>query len=144
MNEGYMALMVSILRKVTVEQAFMILDGKNPSTKIKPRTWTQADFREIEQYRSQGYSWNDIGEMFGVAGNTVNTAYKRYVRNGYKVADKAGKPSKYTESDFREVKRLRSEGVTWKEIAKKYGVKSSTIFTIYHNHLMKEGDCNVM
>lgn len=82
MNEGYLALLIAIFRKVTTEQAFLILDGKNPKAKINNHKWTDSDFEEIAGYREEGVSWRLIGEMFGMRGMTIQTAYKRHLAKG--------------------------------------------------------------
>ncbi|MGN0694542.1 MAG: hypothetical protein ACI4LK_06510 [Lentihominibacter sp.] len=76
MNEGYVALLIAIFREITPEQAFMVLDGKNPKAKVNNHKWTDSEFEEIAIYREEGVSWRRIGEMFGMRGMTVHTAYK--------------------------------------------------------------------
>lgn len=79
MNEGYLALLISIFRKFTAEQAFMALDGKNPKVKINRHKWTAEEFEEIGRYREEGLKWKEIGELFGMRGKSIQTTYQRYV-----------------------------------------------------------------
>lgn len=72
MNEGYLALLISIFRKTTPDDAFRILDGK-PAR----RAWTAAELCEIKDLRENGATWAEIGEMYGVA---AATAQKRFIR----------------------------------------------------------------
>lgn len=72
MNEGYLALLISIFRKTTPDDAFRILAGK-PAR----RAWTAAELCEIKGLRENGTTWAEIGEMYGVA---PATAQKRFIR----------------------------------------------------------------
>lgn len=45
MDDGYMALLVAILKNCTTERAFMFLDGK------KNHRWTSEELEDIERYR---------------------------------------------------------------------------------------------
>ena len=69
MNEGYMALTVCILRNVTPEEAFKMLEGK------KYRKWTADDVYKIAMMRNLGTKWREIGKVYGV---TAQVAYKMY------------------------------------------------------------------
>lgn len=71
MNEGYMALTICILRNVTPEVAFKMLQGKHYIN----RKWTAYDVEEIEIMRSNGMTWREIGNAYGVE---AQVAYKRY------------------------------------------------------------------
>lgn len=79
MNEGYLALLISIFREVTPDKAFMALDGKNPKAKINRHKWTAEEFEEIGRYREEGLKWKKIGELFGMRGKSIQTTYQRYV-----------------------------------------------------------------
>ena len=76
MNEGYMALTVSILRNVTPEAAFKMLEGN------KYRKWTADDVPEIEMMRQSGMTWHKIGRAYGV---TEQVAYKMYYYHKKKI-----------------------------------------------------------
>ena len=73
MNEGYIALLISIFRKTTPDDAFRILAGK-PAR----RAWTDAELREVKALKDNGATWAEIGEMYGVA---AQTAQKRVIRS---------------------------------------------------------------
>ena len=79
MNEGYLALLVSIFREVTPEKAFRALEGKMPRVKVNRHKWTAEEFEEIGKYREEGLKWKEIGELYGMRGKTIQTAYTRYV-----------------------------------------------------------------
>ena len=69
MNEGYMALTVSILRNVTPEVAFKMLQGD------KYRKWTANDVPEIEMMRQSGMTWREIGRNYGVTEQAACSMY---------------------------------------------------------------------
>lgn len=79
MNEGYLALLISIFREVTPEKAFMALDGKSLDQKINRHKWTAEEFEKIGRYREEGLKWKEIGELYGMRDKTIQTAYQRYV-----------------------------------------------------------------
>ena len=78
MNEGYMALTVCILRNVTPEVAFKMLQGKHYIN----RKWTAYDIEEIEIMRSNGMTWREIGNAYGVE---AQVAYKMYYYHKKKI-----------------------------------------------------------
>ena len=79
MNEGYMALTVSILRNVTPEVAFKMLEGS------KYRKWTANDVHEIEMMRQSGMTWREIGRVYGV---TEQVACRMYYYHKKKIESK--------------------------------------------------------
>ncbi|MGN0695051.1 MAG: hypothetical protein ACI4LK_09125 [Lentihominibacter sp.] len=68
--EGWIALCISILRCAPQEVAFEMID--NPKTQ---RRWTQEDVLEIRELRALGYTWEKIGNMFGLSTSGVRTRY---------------------------------------------------------------------
>lgn len=75
MHEGYMALLVAILKNCTPEKAWMLLDGKNVN-----RKWTRNDIDQIEEYRAEGMIWQDIADIFGTHSETVHNVYRYWKR----------------------------------------------------------------
>ena len=71
MNEGYMALTVCILRNVTPEVAFKMLQGK----RYINRKWTSYDIEEIEIMRDNGMTWREIGNTYSVEAQDVCKMY---------------------------------------------------------------------
>lgn len=69
MNEGYMALAVCILRNVTPERAFRILDGDKRC--VERRHWTLEDINEIECLRTKGMTWKQIAQMYNTTKNNI-------------------------------------------------------------------------
>lgn len=70
-SEGYLALCVSILRKVPPEKAFRLLGNdrhcKNKELKQRKR-WEIAEIIQMDIMRKSGDGWNDIGKSFGISG----------------------------------------------------------------------------
>lgn len=59
MTEGYAALYLSIIKGVSPEIAFKLLD--NPRVNKK---WTPEDIKCTEEMREKGIGWNEIAESF--------------------------------------------------------------------------------
>lgn len=73
MDEGYMALVISILRNVSPDTAFRMLNGEERW--YERRHWTAEDVEEIEALRESGMTWRMIGNTYGV---TAQVVYKMY------------------------------------------------------------------
>lgn len=73
MNEGYMALTICILRNVTPERAFRILDGDEQW--VERRRWTAEDVNEIECLRTQGMTWKQIAKMYNTTKGNIFNVY---------------------------------------------------------------------
>jgi hypothetical protein len=74
-NENFCALVISILKNCTPEQAFKCLDtGSTYVTKGE----ALLDAPEMIEQKKQGFTYNQIGEMFGVSGHVVFRRIKRY------------------------------------------------------------------
>ncbi len=72
-NEGYYALLISIIANVTPDQAFaMYTTGKKPRIALDKR----ADV-EMLTLRQRGYTNEVIGEMFGITQCAISRRVKR-------------------------------------------------------------------
>lgn len=76
MNEGYMALVISILKSVPPDTAFRMLNGEVQWQ--KNRHWTADDMNEIGILRQQGMKWSDIGKIYNVSEKAVCCIYFHY------------------------------------------------------------------
>lgn len=79
MNDGYWALIISIFREVTPENAFKLLYGEDVR---QNKTLTIEDLKEIKTLREQGEKWETIGAIYGVKWKTAQMAYSRNLRYG--------------------------------------------------------------
>lgn len=70
-QEGWMALMVAILRGVPQQEAFRLLRSATSR-----RKWSDEDFAEIEHYLSSGATWTQISKIFGVKTSNVFKLYQ--------------------------------------------------------------------
>lgn len=73
MKENYYALMVCIFRPCTPEQAFELM--KNKQTRKKQ---VEMDPHDLMFHRSEGYTYKEIGEMYGTTDHAVYVKIKRY------------------------------------------------------------------
>jgi hypothetical protein len=81
MKENYYALIVSIFRKCSPEQAFELLKtGKKH--RAKRGTYLNV-VPELRKYREQGLSYEAIGELYGMSKDWV---FARLKRSGEKSA----------------------------------------------------------
>lgn len=80
MDDGYLALMISIFRNVTPDTAFRMLSGDERWT--KNRHWTCDDVENIENMRKDGMTWAEIGKDYGISSSA---AYKMYYYNKKKI-----------------------------------------------------------
>jgi DNA-binding NarL/FixJ family response regulator len=60
------------------------------------------------------------------------------IRRGHRVAGSAHALSKLTEKDIPEIRRLQAEGVSMREIGRRYGVSSQTIRQIFTGKSWKQ------
>lgn len=76
MNENWYALIIASQFPVTVEQAFQILDsGKRITGRMKKHVkLTTKDLMEMEKLRAQGFTYQKIGEVFGMS---MNATFRR-------------------------------------------------------------------
>ena len=76
MSEGYMALLVSILKNVPIEKAFRMLNGDIR----KNRRWTPDDILQVQMMRQEGMRWQDIAKVFGVTETVACKMYHQHIR----------------------------------------------------------------
>lgn len=77
--ENLMALYIAIEEECPPEIAFKRLDrfcGQIVKNLRFP--WTDKDLHDIEIYRSEGITWKEIGNYFGVAESTIHLVYNNY------------------------------------------------------------------
>lgn len=107
---------------------------KNPQSKlIEEDVLKMVDIineKHAKGYR-QGISYDEIGEMFGVTGDTVkmiaNGTNWSYLTVGKLIVSKRN----VTEEDVREIVNLRQQGWSVKDIAAEFNVHETTIFRIF-------------
>ena len=68
------ALAVAILaqRNITPDQAYDILE----TGQTKRIGWTDNDLKEMRDLREEGYTWQAIGDLFGVSAGSIWKAVK--------------------------------------------------------------------
>lgn len=76
MKENYYALLICILRPVTIEQGFDMLDGK--ITKAQNKSIDSCDVEDMIRMKQQGMTHREIGEMYGLSEEAVYRRIKRY------------------------------------------------------------------
>lgn len=71
MEEGYMALCVSILKGVPPEKAFALLAGKctEETAHRAYRRWGRTEKDMMCIMHRKGMAWTDIGKKFGISGD---------------------------------------------------------------------------
>jgi len=74
-DEGYMALYISIVANKTIDDSFERLSGNFIRHQ---RVWTEKDFQYIEQMRSQGETWQNIADAIGCEMVTCRRAWERW------------------------------------------------------------------
>ena len=63
LSEGYAALYLSIVKAVNPDATFDML-----SEPFKQRrNWSDDDIREIQECREEGYTWAQLGEIYGTS-----------------------------------------------------------------------------
>lgn len=72
--ENYTALLISIIRRVNPEQAFIILNRGDCNIKTKRRL-TDKDYEQIRMRRLAGETWNEISATYGKTANSLRQSY---------------------------------------------------------------------
>ena len=76
MKENYYALLICILRPVTIEQSFDMMDGKVAQT--KNLVITSEDIEDMIRMKQQGMTHREIGEYCGISEEATYRRIKRY------------------------------------------------------------------
>lgn len=76
MKENYYALLVCILRPVTIEKSFDLLDGK--ITKKNNTSISKKDIEDMIRMKQQGMTFEAIGEVYGLTRGAVYRRIKRF------------------------------------------------------------------
>lgn len=72
MKENYYALLICILKPVTVEQGFNFMAGKTTKAIIKD------DIHDMIAMKQQGMTFEAIGELYGLTKGAVYRRLKRF------------------------------------------------------------------
>jgi hypothetical protein len=75
MKENYYALLICILKPVTIEQGFDMLDGR--ITNRNNMAITDDDIEDMVRMKNQGMTHREIGQVYGI---TEEAAYRRIKR----------------------------------------------------------------
>jgi hypothetical protein len=75
MKENYYALLICILKPVTIEQSFDMMNGK--ITKIRKVSISKADIQDMIRMK-QRMTYHEIGELYGLTKQAVYRRIKRY------------------------------------------------------------------
>lgn len=67
------ALAIAILKGISPEQAFAILEGKNIIT-----VYNEEDIKDMVRLHDQGFSYRQIAEMYGLTKDAVQKRINRY------------------------------------------------------------------
>lgn len=78
MEENYYAFLICILKPVTVEQSFDMMDGKVAQT--KNLAITSEDIEDMILMKQQGMTNQKIGELYGISEEATCKRIKRYER----------------------------------------------------------------
>jgi predicted DNA-binding protein (UPF0251 family) len=76
MKENYYALLICILRPVTIEQSFEMMEGK--VAQIQNVTITSEDIEDMIRMKLQGMTHREIGECYGISEEATYRRIKRY------------------------------------------------------------------
>ena len=119
MEENWYALFVATHIPVTVEQAFMALhQGK----KLKNK-WTPEDIQDVLNLKKGGLRHKEIAKYYGVSKGVIDRL----------VFTQGASKKNISEEVAGEMMELYRQGWQVKDIADKYHVKSSTIYTRLRN-----------
>ena len=75
LKENYYALIICILRPVTIEQSFMMMDGSVSTTKNK--SITKDDVADMITLKETGLTYQAIGDMYGLSASATFLRIKR-------------------------------------------------------------------
>lgn len=82
MEENYYALLVCIIRPqpVTVEQSFMLLEGKKIKVQEKNKNVTNYDTLQMIILRNQGKTYEEIGKKYNLSKNAAMLRIRRLLK----------------------------------------------------------------
>jgi len=77
--DGWYALALSIIKKYPIDQAMRVIENGSPRKHGSELTADQLDdeIEQIIEMRSQGYTWQDIGDAFGMSKGAAYYRVKR-------------------------------------------------------------------
>jgi DNA invertase Pin-like site-specific DNA recombinase len=76
-KENWYALLIASQRPVGVEQAFRIMNGDSIGRKKKYSKFTQDDIECMESLKSEGYTYRQIGKVYGISRDAVRSRINR-------------------------------------------------------------------
>ena len=75
-SENYYALVVAIIKDVTTERAFILMQGGDAGK--KSRGFTEEEIQEMIRRRERGETYKSIGSLFDTSDYNVNATIRRY------------------------------------------------------------------
>ncbi|MDT8718298.1 helix-turn-helix domain-containing protein [Clostridium sp. 19966] len=72
MSENYYALLLSILKNYTPERSFKLLNGEKVDKEHR-----RKEALDMVELKKAGYTYREIGDMFGVSKDVVYTRIRR-------------------------------------------------------------------
>lgn len=76
MKENYYALLICILKPITIEQGFDLMDGK--FSKVQNTAIHKDDIEDMIRMKLRGMTYRDIGELYGLSEQAVYRRIKRF------------------------------------------------------------------
>lgn len=81
MNENWYVFLICILKPVTIEQGFDLLDGK--ISKVQNTSISRSDVEDMIRMKQQGMTHRAIGELYGLSEEATYRRIKRYKEARY-------------------------------------------------------------
>jgi hypothetical protein len=75
-KENYYALLICILKPVTVEQSFDLYEGR--ITKVQNKSISKDDVEDMIRMKQQGMTHREIGSFYGLSEEATYRRIKRY------------------------------------------------------------------
>jgi hypothetical protein len=76
MEENYYALLICILKPVTIEQSFDLWEGR--TSRVRNISITKADVEDMVKMKQKGMTYSAIGELYGLTKEATYRRIKRY------------------------------------------------------------------
>jgi len=128
--DNWHTLCVAILREVTPEMAYRILDGEcHYNSEL-----TEYDMGDMVDMQNGGMSLKEIGGMYGLSDSNVCHRIRRY-----KI--KKGLYANKKETEIYKIRKLLDSGKSLEQVAEIYGVSKSSIFHRLKKHKGDEVKC---